>query len=1556
MKNLIKILFTFIISLSCYSQNIVPKLDWREVDFPAHFPNGIIFDPNTGHQTQEESAEDWWYDIVPMVDEQGRKNGFIAAGYATWLNLKVDETINGGCYITFDMQDENCNRPITDGQEISSKLNMIGKYDLAGNMLWCKTYSTADEGAVSVTPTSDGGYVFVGGGRATRNKFGDVIPLNPSQGNPGYDISSLGLCTENAKKTLVGKINSDGDLLWLNQYSFDDVVNSQSINEVAIGSDGLDVIEMLDGKIKVLAVSGDINSTNDNKFFLFNLEANGELIPNSRKLIGEDGYVMTPRDIDSDNNGNYYISGGQNMTTGNNNTDAVLFKVNDDNEIQPFSNYPFSGSKALIRYNTNPNTNKHHVGQDVRVLDNGKIAWSLTEDCTGCRYSGTNIGQGKVMLFDPSNSTFSWIDIQSINSFGFNDIRAFDLKMGLTETYDGGFALVTSVQSEELTVTTSPFDDFITQLDDSITGKDCAYEFANDEIKVWNTDAYVAKFDGNGNLLWDKTFDSDDQAPAAHPGDMKKQECLYRIAEAEDGSLAIVGNTSHNIDDYYIAKIGSDCNLNQYFHIQPEEGETEMVFDSPNQPIILNTTTYGNYIRMKGKIIIKENTTVIIDGLRVEFADSRKSDMVTKLIVERGAKLELKNGAKLTSITDCPGSMWDGVEVWGNKDEVQSETNQGKMVINNSTIENSIFGVTMIRRIGWDKQPEYAGGILIANNSNFVNNVRSVEFGPYIHYNSSSTPVQNASQIIECNFTVDGLNDPEQYYGYNSNNELKPRSHDAFIYLDGIYNVKIQGNNFTNNDPIAEGAFRGKGIYAWNSTFKVVDYCLTNPPFGQPCPVGDRIPNVFENLYNGIHVRPMGSSAGILIKENEFKNNDFGIVFEGSHNFADIHSNSFRIDENIAIPFQANGGIYLESASGFKIENNTFEGITQSVAGYSNGIHIGNSSYITASEVYRNEFDLLDIGIQSTKNNLKMEVDCNTFTHSNDGIDWHNAADGLVNDQGLCDPFDPEAPQANFFGGSYSQSSDYQIFNQGAEFEYSSYSDVNYLPQNSFVQNVIIENCISTITDFEEVCPSRIPKLTFEEHEEVLEPLFISIGGINDVFDHIENTASGMIININEDPIDEVYNLLIAESPHLPDNVLNAFINEERFDEVITNEILSSNVPLSPEVLNTLILSHKITDQDLLKALLINSSFMEESVLITLLSVSPSPADFLIEEVLITNSPLQDATLLALLTKENPVSNYVIRNVLVENTPLSANVNTQFLDNGYPSWVESAIENSTVIANDPSTKLMAKTPLQTLMHQRDFLNSEASKIVNSQVRKYLQEDKIDSAIIILESRESVESSLALLPILKLKGDTEKLNDHLNSIENDAIQRESIDPADPMAKEERAIATYYDILFEIENSVNGFENITDNQINQIELKIEEDIAMSSNFNNLLVYANVIPEERKLWSPVNFEGGTKSSIPQNNFEVVESTIKKDVSLLLFPNPTKDKLNINYTVENESGELSISIYNMLGREVFQKELLDQQGSVRVKTTELSNGIYIVNLKSNQGVLETQKLVIQN
>ena len=200
------------------------------------------------------------------------------------------------------------------------------------------------------------------------------------------------------------------------------------------------------------------------------------------------------------------------------------------------------------------------------------------------------------------------------------------------------------------------------------------------------------------------------------------------------------------------------------------------------------------------------------------------------------------------------------------------------------------------------------------------------------------------------------------------------------------------------------------------------------------------------------------------------------------------------------------------------------------------------------------------------------------------------------------------------------------------------------------------------------------------------------------------------------------------------------------------------------------------------------------------------------------------------------------------------------------------------------------------------------------------------------------------------------NEPHNLLDNDATQRELINAKDPFAKEERAISSYYDVLLEIENNSNGFDSLTEVQINQIELFAATDLAMATNFNNLLVYAEKRPEERKLWSPIQFGGSNKSAIPQNNFKTTQSNIKQDVSMLLYPNPSNGELNINYAVEDESGVLNITIHNLLGKQVFQHGLIDHQGSIKIETNKLSNGVYIVNLRNNGGILETKKLVIQH
>jgi hypothetical protein len=196
----------------------------------------------------------------------------------------------------------------------------------------------------------------------------------------------------------------------------------------------------------------------------------------------------------------------------------------------------------------------------------------------------------------------------------------------------------------------------------------------------------------------------------------------------------------------------------------------------------------------------------------------------------------------------------------------------------------------------------------------------------------------------------------------------------------------------------------------------------------------------------------------------------------------------------------------------------------------------------------------------------------------------------------------------------------------------------------------------------------------------------------------------------------------------------------------------------------------------------------------------------------------------------------------------------------------------------------------------------------------------------------------------------------NVLVSDASQREGLDIADPISKEERAIISFYNVLLAIENNSNSLDSLSEAQLNQLELYADKDLGMASNFNNLLVYANKRPEERKLWSPLEIWGSSKSSMQQNNFEVTDIKIKVEDLLSIFPNPSNGELNINYTVENESDALNITIHNMLGREVFQRSLIDHHGSIKIEINNLSNGVYVVSLKNNERNLETKKLVIQH
>ncbi len=83
------------------------------------------------------------------------------------------------------------------------------------------------------------------------------------------------------------------------------------------------------------------------------------------------------------------------------------------------------------------------------------------------------------------------------------------------------------------------------------------------------------------------------------------------------------------------------------------------------------------------------------------------------------------NGGELTSL--CQDAPWKGVFVEGYENLPQSgeSITQGTLILNNSTISNAFCGV-MLGNPYYENNPlgnyNYAGGIVIATNSNFINN------------------------------------------------------------------------------------------------------------------------------------------------------------------------------------------------------------------------------------------------------------------------------------------------------------------------------------------------------------------------------------------------------------------------------------------------------------------------------------------------------------------------------------------------------------------------------------------------------------------------------------------------------------------------------------------------------------------------------------------------------------------------------------------------------------------------------------------------------------------
>ncbi len=89
---------------------------------------------------------------------------------------------------------------------------------------------------------------------------------------------------------------------------------------------------------------------------------------------------------------------------------------------------------------------------------------------------------------------------------------------------------------------------------------------------------------------------------------------------------------------------------------------------------------------------------------------------------------------------------------------------------------------------------------------------------------------------------------------------------------------------------------------------------------------------------------------------------------------------------------------------------------------------------------------------------------------------------------------------------------------------------------------------------------------------------------------------------------------------------------------------------------------------------------------------------------------------------------------------------------------------------------------------------------------------------------------------------------------------------------------------------------------------------------------------------------------------NTINSADEFLIYPNPVDEYLNIELPDNFSAGAGKVEISDLLGEVIYTVDIV-QDGSIRIKTTQLTDGVYLVRLKSMQTAKNcAQKIVIHH
>ena len=805
-------------SLQVFSQIHPPGIKW----YNGYFPDEDLCDDES---TAKQSGEDWFFDVIVSYESSIAK-GLVATGY------QVKQTnINSPlwCQTVSNFNTEHyCE--LRDYEQNADyghyRKGTVWFFDLEGHEKWYidigETFEIFE--GRKIIQTNDGNYVVVGDCAA--NYLGTGSTYTPHiLYNPGVSTIPSYLDEDTEQKGFVAKIDSSTHtILWIYVYGLQD--ETDPLMECAF----FDVVEGPSPDYNlIVAGRADNDASGVTNAVIFNLEEDGTIIWKA-PITSDDKTFSEFNCLKLAPSGTEITACGAEAPSGK------TFRF--DGPYSYLANFPYSSTAPTAISTTfkqygdpnNPGVGGAFVNfiYDFEYLSNGSLIIPSVEECAGCFYYAGEPQHARI--YKVSTSTFSVISTTDLG-----ELTAYDMQSGIDKTADGGFVFISTKPSTTPVSTTTPI-----LMDD---GANVSFEPYPTVAPVgtgspatithcpnwsWYTDAYIAKFDASASLEWEKTYPYSKYDPTVtNRGDIKREECLYDIVQLPDESYVACGNNSANLDDHILLKLHSDCQnrLGDNAGYDIGNGATPSSYTTT---ITFNTTWNSNK-KIRGTVFVTNGATLnITNGAVIEFADTRQTDIPTTLIIDAGAKLIITD-ATLTALSDCPNSVWDGVQIYGDITKDQSPTSgtptydQGYCNINNGTIEHARIGVRLSESYyepgGYWYTPMYSktGGIVETYNAHFIDNWKDVEFMKY----NSLTGAGNVSHFDKTEFKYTGAF-PEPWF-FMDQEHGDYTGYKDFVTLWDVQGVSFLGCSFENTTADYM-KHKGTGIYSINATYNVSDY------------------------------------------------------------------------------------------------------------------------------------------------------------------------------------------------------------------------------------------------------------------------------------------------------------------------------------------------------------------------------------------------------------------------------------------------------------------------------------------------------------------------------------------------------------------------------------------------------------------------------------------------------------------------------------------------------------------------------------------------------------